>query len=81
MTTLQLKKDLKSLIDLLDDTSVLEALHVLVRRNVLVTEEADDSFTAEDIAELDRRRDEYLRGEGTSYTVAESLEKLRSRKR
>ncbi len=40
----------------------------------------EGDFTGEEIAELDRRRAEYLRGEGTSYTVEESLERLRSRK-
>ena len=39
--------------------------------------ETDDDFTPEEIAELDRRRARHLRGEGTSYTLEESIQKLR----
>lgn len=40
--------------------------------------EVDEDFTAEEIAELDRRRARHLRGEGTSYTLEESITKLRN---
>ncbi len=39
--------------------------------------ETDEDFTPEEIAELDRRRARHLRGEGTSYTLEESIKKLR----
>ena len=39
--------------------------------------EVSEDFTAEEIAELDRRRARHLRGEGTSYTLEESIAKLR----
>ena len=40
--------------------------------------EADMDMTEEDWAELDRRRARHLRGEGTSYTLEESIAKLRN---
>ena len=40
--------------------------------------EADMDMTEEDWAEMDRRRARHLRGEGTSYTLEESIAKLRN---
>lgn len=40
--------------------------------------EVDEDFTAEEIAELDRRRARHLRGEATSYTLEEFIVKLRN---
>ena len=39
--------------------------------------EADLDMTDEDWAELERRRARHLRGEGTSYTLEESMARLR----
>lgn len=39
--------------------------------------EADMDMTDEDWAELERRRERHLRGEGTSYTLEESMARLR----
>ncbi len=36
--------------------------------------EAAENFTPEEIAELERRRARHLRGEGTSYTLEESIQ-------
>jgi len=77
MTTLQLKKDLKSLIDLLDDTSVLKAIHILLQRNVQEAQKADEDFTDEDLAELERRRARYLSGESKPHSVEESMRHAR----
>jgi uncharacterized protein YnzC (UPF0291/DUF896 family) len=53
---------------------------VFVREHLKAKDE-EEGLTADDIAELDERRAEYLRGEGASYTMEESLDLLRSRKR
>ncbi len=39
--------------------------------------EVDMDMTSEDWAELERRRARHLHGEGTSYTLEESIAKLR----
>ena len=79
MSTIDLQTEIVQMIKDENDTSVLEAIRTLLYR--VRQGQVDDDFTAEDIAELDRRRAEYLRGEGTSYTVEESLQRLRSGKR
>lgn len=78
MTTLQLKQDLKSLIDMLDDAKVLQAIHVLVQRNVQEAKKAEEDFTEEELAEFDRRHARYLSGESKGYTIEESMEMLRA---
>lgn len=39
--------------------------------------EVDDAFSPDELAELDRRRARHLRGEGISYTLEESIARLR----
>ena len=78
MSAIDLQTEIMEMIKAENDTRILEAIRTLlysVRQGQL-----DDDFSAEDIAELDSRRAEYLSGEGTSYTVEESLQRLRSRK-
>ena len=79
MSTIDLQTEIMQMIKDESDTSILEAIRTLLYR--VRQGQVDDDFTAEDIAELDRRRAEYLRGEGTSYTAEESLQRLRSGKR
>jgi len=79
MSTSDLQTEIVQMIKDESDTSILEAIRTLLYR--VRQGQMDDNFTAEDIAELDRRRAEYLRGEGTSYTAEESLQRLRSEKR
>jgi hypothetical protein len=79
MSTIDLQTEIVQMIKDESDTSILEAIRTLLYR--VRQGQVDDDFTAEDIAELDRRRTEYLRGEGTSYTAEESLQRLRSGKR
>ena len=76
MSTSDLRTEIVQMIKEESDTSILEAIRTLLYR--VRQGQVDDDFTAEDIAELDRRRAEYLRGEGTSYTAEESLQRLRS---
>lgn len=61
------------------DMSILEAIRTLLLK--AQQGQVEEDFTPEDMAELDRRRAEYLRGDGTSYTAEESLQRLRSGKR
>lgn len=79
MRTIDLQTEIVQLIKDESDTSVLEAIRTLLYR--VRRGQEDDEYTAEEIAELDRRRDEYLRGEGTSYSAEESVQRLRSGKR
>ena len=79
MRTAELQTEIVQMIKDESDTSILEAIRILLYR--VRQGRVDDDFTAEDLAELDRRRAEYLRGEGTSYTAEESLQRLRSGKR
>lgn len=80
MGAIDIKTEIVQMIQDESDTGLLEAIRTLLHK-VRQAEVADDDFTDEDIAEWDRRRAEYLRGEGTSYTAAESLHRLRSGKR
>ena len=79
MSTIDLQAEIVQVIKDESDPSILEAIRTLLYR--VRQGQVDDDFTAEDIAELDRRRAEYLRGEGTSYSAEESLQRLRSGKR
>jgi len=79
MSAIDLQTEIVQMIKEESDTSILEANRTLLYR--VRQGQVDDDFTAEDIAELDRRRAEYLRGEGTSYTAEGSLQRLRSGKR
>ena len=76
MSTSELQTEIVQMIKDESDTSILEAIRTLLYR--VRQGPVDDDFTAEDIAELDRRRAEYLRGEGTSFTAEGSLKRLRS---
>ncbi|HMN04419.1 MAG TPA: hypothetical protein PKD45_01730 [Flavobacteriales bacterium] len=79
MSTIDLQTEIVQMIKDESDPSILEAIRTLLYR--VRQGQVDDDFTAEDIAELDRRRAEYLRGEGTSYSAEESLQRLRFGKR
>jgi len=79
MSIIDLQTEIVQMIKDESDPSILEAIRTLLYR--VRQGQVDDDFTAVDIAELDRRRAEYLRGEGASYTVEESLQRLRSGKR
>ena len=79
MSAIDLQTEIVQMIKDESDTRVLEAIRTLLYR--VQQGQVDDDLTDEDIAELDKRRAEYARGEGTSYTIEESLERLRSKKR
>jgi hypothetical protein len=74
------KLDLVQRLLLIWDEAALQRVAKVIEKEAPEVDQEDD-FTAEDIAELDKRRAEYLRGEGTSYTAEESLQRLRSGKR
>lgn len=79
MSAIDLQTEIVRMIKDENDTSILEAIRTLLYR--VRQGQVEDDFTDEEVAELDRRRAEYLRGEGTSYTAEESLRRLRSGKR
>ena len=79
MSAIDLQTEIVRMIKDENDTSILEAIRTLLYR--VRQGQVEDDFTDDEVAELDRRRAEYLRGEGTSYTAEESLQRLRSGKR
>lgn len=79
MSAIELQTEIMQMIKDERDMSILEAIRTLLYR--VRQGEVNDDFTAEDITELEKRRAEYLSGEGTSYTAEESLRRLRSGKR
>lgn len=79
MSAIDLQAEIVRMIKDENDTSILEAIRTLLYR--VRQGQVDDDFTDEEIAELDRRRAEYLRGDGKSFTADESLHRLRSGKR
>lgn len=74
MTAIELRAEIQQLLGQEENISVLEAIRILLRRG----EPMEDDLTDENIAELDQRRARHLRGEGRSYTMEESLAKLRN---
>lgn len=69
MTTIELRTEIMRLLREEENTSILEAIRLLLRRE----EAEEDTYTEEDIAELDRRREERLRGDVPAHGVEESL--------
>ncbi|MCC6839106.1 MAG: hypothetical protein IT230_03005 [Flavobacteriales bacterium] len=74
MNTLDLQTEIIQLLREERNTSILEAIRMLLRR-----EEADmdEDFTPEELAELDAQRAEHLKGESKSYTAEESIRMIR----
>ncbi|MBK6410180.1 MAG: hypothetical protein IPF78_10835 [Flavobacteriales bacterium] len=70
MTTLELRAEIKQLLNREKNTSVLEAIRMLLRRE---DAETDDDFTDEELAELEQRRARYVSGESKPHTVEESM--------
>jgi len=68
------KLDLMQRLMLIWDEAALKRVAQAIESEV---PEVDEDFTAGEIAELDRRRARHLRGEGKSYTLEESIKKLR----
>ena len=66
MTTLELRAEIKQLLSREKNTSVLEAIRMLLRRE---DAETDDDFTDEELAELEQRRARYVSGESKPHTV------------
>lgn len=67
------KLDLIERLMLVWDEEALQRIATVIEESL----PADDDFTDEELAELDRRRERHLRGEGVSYTLEESMARLR----
>jgi len=72
MTAIELRTEITRLLREERNTSVLEAIRMLLRR-----EDVDDDFSAEERAELDAEHEQALRGEGTTYTPEQVKEMAR----
>lgn len=75
MSTIDLQTEIVQMIKDESDTSILEAIRTLLYR--VRQGQVDDDFTAEDIAELDRRRARRLSGESKGHTAEGSIRMLR----
>jgi hypothetical protein len=69
------KLDLMRRLMMIWDEAALQRVAKVIETEVPGT---DEDLTPEEIAELDQRRARHLRGEGTSYTLEESIAKLRN---
>jgi predicted Zn-ribbon and HTH transcriptional regulator len=69
MTTIELRTEIMRLLREEENTSILEAIRLLLRRE----EAEEDIYTEDDIAELDRRREERLQSDVPAHGVDESL--------
>ncbi|HQW04561.1 MAG TPA: hypothetical protein PLV08_02390 [Flavobacteriales bacterium] len=72
MTAVELRTEITRLLSEERNTSVLEAIRMLLRR-----EDPDEDFSPEERAELDAEHERALRGEGTTYTPEQVKEMAR----
>ncbi len=75
MNTLDLQTEIIQLLREERNTGVLEAIRMLLRRK---EEEVEEEFTAEELAELDKRRTSRRKGESKGHTAEESIRMLRA---
>ena len=71
MTAIELRTEITRLLREERNTSVLEAIRMLLRR------EDPEGFSIEELAELDAEHERALRGEGTTYTPEQVKEMAR----
>lgn len=74
MNTIDLQTEIIQLLREERNTSILEAIRMLLRRD---ESDTDEDFTPEELAELDAQRAEHLRRESKSYTAEESIRMIR----
>ena len=74
MNTIDLQTEIIQLLREERNTSILEAIRMLLHRD---ESDTDEDFTPEELAELDAQRAEHLRGESKSYTAEESIRMIR----
>ena len=74
MNTIDLQTEIIQLLREERNTSILEAIRMLLRRD---ESDTDEDYTPEELAELDAQRAEHLRGESKSYTAEESIRMIR----
>ncbi|MBS1937092.1 MAG: hypothetical protein JSS84_04695 [Bacteroidetes bacterium] len=74
MSTIDLQTEIMQLLREERNTSILEAIRMLLRREEADT---DEDFTAEELAELDAQRADHLSGKSRSYTEEESIRMIR----
>ena len=74
MTAIDLQTEIIQLLREERNTSILEAIRMLLRR---AEADTDEDFTAEELAELDAQRADHLSGKSKSYTAEESIRMIR----
>lgn len=74
MSTSELQIEIIQLLREERNTSILEAIRMLLRREEA---EIEEDFTAEELAELDAQRADHLSGKSRSYTAEESIRMIR----
>ena len=73
MESASIRSKLHEYIDLADERK-LEAMYVLLENDM----DLENRYTASDIALLHERRNKHLNGSSQSYSISESLEKVRA---
>ncbi|MBX2973253.1 MAG: hypothetical protein KF797_09130 [Flavobacteriales bacterium] len=76
MSAIDIRTEIIQLLGEERNTSILEAIRMLLRREEEEAE-TDEDFTAEELAELDAQRADHMSGRSRSYTEEESIRMIR----
>ncbi|MDQ3101768.1 MAG: hypothetical protein M3R08_10310 [Bacteroidota bacterium] len=73
---MELRTQIIQLVEKEQDEHVLAAIHTLLRK---ITEPNDEDISDEELAELEKLRDQRLKGEGRIYSMEEAMKIARDR--
>lgn len=76
MSPMELRTQIIQLVEKEQDEHVLEAIHTLLRK---ITETYDEDISDEELFELEKLRDQRLKGEGRMYSMEEAMKLARDR--
>ncbi len=76
MSPMELRTQIIQLVEKEQDEHVLAAIHTLLRK---ITEPNDEDISDEELAELEKLRDQRLKGEGRIYSMEEAMKIARDR--
>lgn len=80
MNSAAIKLDMLERLASVKDDTIIKQMAALLKKTFpeVMTGDADDDITDEELAELDRRRARRLSGESKGYTAGESIRMLRA---
>ncbi len=76
MTTIAIQNQIINLLPRVENKKILKAVHTILKQ-----EAVPYKLTQEQIDELDKREQAYLKGEGKSYTWEEVKQKIRNKEK